>query len=259
MANARRKSAPRDRTMRWRAPGAVPRRPESRTGAARAVFFGLALAAAVISAGCIASTSSDGGGPRGTGRPEPLYPAEVREYRGAKLGSIEDFRENSIKGPQAVDRETYRLGVKGLVEDPLSLTYDEVLDRQLYQKVVTLNCVEGWSVTIFWEGVRVADLLEEAGADDQAEIVIFRAADGYSSSLPLASVRDRDLLLASKMNGVELPPERGFPFQLVAEDRWGYKWVKWITEIEVSNDTAFRGYWEQRGYSNEGELDEPSR
>ncbi|MDO8987071.1 MAG: molybdopterin-dependent oxidoreductase, partial [Coriobacteriia bacterium] len=72
-------------------------------------------------------------------------------------------------------------------------------------------------------------------------------------------IRDNDLLLAYKMNGVELPPERGFPFQLVAQDKWGYKWAKWIEEIEVSDDTSFKGYWEQRGYSNEGDLDKGSR
>ena len=56
------------------------------------------------------------------------------------------------------------------------------------------------------------------------------------------------------MNGVKLPPERGFPFQLVAEDKWGYKWVKWIEQLEVSSDASYRGYWEQRGYSNDGSL-----
>jgi DMSO/TMAO reductase YedYZ molybdopterin-dependent catalytic subunit len=63
-----------------------------------------------------------------------------------------------------------------------------------------------------------------------------------------------DILIAYKMNNVTLPTERGFPFQLVAESKWGYKWIKWITEIELSSDTTYKGYWEQRGYSNEGNL-----
>jgi len=58
------------------------------------------------------------------------------------------------------------------------------------------------------------------------------------------------------MNGVPLPPERGFPFQLIAESKWGYKWIKWITEIELSNDSNYKGYWESRGYSDTGNLDE---
>ena len=56
------------------------------------------------------------------------------------------------------------------------------------------------------------------------------------------------------MNGLVLPPERGFPFQLVAESKFGYKWVKWITEIEVSDDAEYLGYWERRGYSNEADV-----
>ncbi len=61
--------------------------------------------------------------------------------------------------------------------------------------------------------------------------------------------------MAYKMNGLTLPPERGFPFQLVAEKKWGYKWIKWITGIELSDDEDYRGYWESRGYSNEADLE----
>ncbi len=60
--------------------------------------------------------------------------------------------------------------------------------------------------------------------------------------------------MAYRMNGATLLPERGFPFQLVAEDKYGYKWIKWITEIELSSDSDYRGYWESRGYSNTGDL-----
>ena len=67
---------------------------------------------------------------------------------------------------------------------------------------------------------------------------------------------DRDILLAYKMNEAVMIPERGFPFALVAEDKWGYKWIKWVTKMEVSDDASFRGYWEQRGYNQEGDLGE---
>jgi DMSO/TMAO reductase YedYZ molybdopterin-dependent catalytic subunit len=127
---------------------------------------------------------------------------------------------------------------------------------QHYKKVVTLDCVEGWSVTILWEGMLVRDLLEEAGPLENAEIVIFHAYDGYTTSLPIDYIINNDLLIAYKMNDVVLPPARGFPFQLVAESKWGYKWIKWITEIEVSDDTSYMGYWERRGYSNSADLDE---
>ncbi len=186
-----------------------------------------------------------------------LPPAEISKYEGQDLSSIDDFRENSIKGPQTVSLDTYTLKVTGLVDTPLKLTYEQVLAHDNYSKVVTLHCVEGWDATILWEGVLIDDLLQEAGVQDGAVIAIFHAADGYTSSLPIEFLRDKKILLAYKMNDVVLPPERGFPFQVVAEAKWGYKWVKWVTEIELSNDPTYRGYWEAFGYSNNGDLDQP--
>lgn len=185
-----------------------------------------------------------------------LQKVEITEYEGKKLSSVADFRENSIKGPQYVDKESYSLEITGLVENPASYTYDEVLDRQKYKKVVTLNCVEGWSATILWEGVLMKDLITPAKPLENAKTIIFHAYDGYSTSFPIEYIMDNDIIMAYKMNDVVMPPERGFPFQLVAESKWGYKWIKWITKIEVSDNTDYKGYWESRGYSNTGDLDE---
>jgi DMSO/TMAO reductase YedYZ molybdopterin-dependent catalytic subunit len=187
---------------------------------------------------------------------EELAPAEIREYEGMDLSSINAFRENSIKGPQEIDVDSYSLIITGSVTNSTIHTYDEVLnDYPHYKKVVTLDCVEGWSATILWEGVLVRDLLAEAGPLANAEVVIFHAYDGYTTSLPIDYIMDNDILMAYKMNDVVLPPERGFPFQLVAESKWGYKWIKWITEIELSDDVDYRGYWESRGYSNSADQD----
>ncbi len=186
-----------------------------------------------------------------------LKPVEVRDYQGEKLSSINDFRENSIKGPQQVDIESYRLKISGLVGNPKAYAYDEVINNhQSYEKVVRLDCVEGWSVTILWNGLLVKDLLAEAKPLPDAKVVIFHAYDGYTTSLPVDYIMNNDILIAYMMNGVTIPPERGFPFELVAESKWGYKWIKWITEIELSDDVNYKGYWEQRGYSNSGDLDE---
>ena len=187
---------------------------------------------------------------------DELAPVEIREYEGVQLSSINAFRENSIKGPQEVDVENYMLSITGLVTNPKSYAYDEVVNKhQKYKKVVTLDCVEGWSVTILWEGLLVRDLLEEAKPLANAEVLIFHAYDGYTTSVPIDYIMNNDILMAYKMNDVILPPERGFPFQLVAESKWGYKWIKWITEIELSDDVNYRGYWESRGYSNSADLD----
>lgn len=178
----------------------------------------------------------------------------VTEYEGKDLSSLTDFRENSIKGPQYINTDVYTLTIDGLVEQPNSLTYDEVLDNQKYTKVVTLHCVEGWSVDILWEGILLADLFEAVDIQESADTVIFHSEDGYSTALPLQTIMDRQLMIAYKMNGVVLPPERGFPFQLVAEDKLGYKWIKWITRIELSDDANYKGYWEQRGFGNEADV-----
>ena len=187
--------------------------------------------------------------------PRVLYPEEIREYEGQNLSSISSFRENSIRGTQYVNASDYSLTIRGLVNKTLEYTYDEVVSGfQKYQKVVTLHCIEGWSVDILWEGFLMEDLLNEADFNPDAIAAIFYAYDGYSTALPLDYILENDILIAYKMNGLVLPPERGFPFQLVAESKFGYKWVKWITEIEVSDDAEYLGYWERRGYSNEADV-----
>jgi DMSO/TMAO reductase YedYZ molybdopterin-dependent catalytic subunit len=187
-------------------------------------------------------------------QPEGLKPVEIRNYEGTDLSSISDFRENSIKGPQRIDLNSYELNITGLVSQPKSLSYTDILENfRSYKKVVTLHCVEGWNATILWEGFLVEDLI--GMTDKNASTVIFHARDGYTTSLPLKYIRDKDIILAYRMNNVTLPSERGYPFQLVAESKWGYKWIKWVDWIEVSDDNNYRGYWERRGYSNEGDLD----
>ena len=187
--------------------------------------------------------------------PTNLGYSEIREYEGQDLSSINSFRENSIKGPQHIVNQTYKLTVTGLVNNKKEYTYEEVLDGYtLYKKVVTLHCVEGWKVTILWEGILLKDLLADAQVNSAANTVIFYAYDGYSTSLPLDYIIDNNIMMAYKMNNVTLPPERGYPFQLVAESKWGYKWIKWITIIELSDNKTYRGFWESRGYPNNADL-----
>jgi len=184
-----------------------------------------------------------------------LDAVEINEYQGEKLGSVYDFRENSIKGPQYISEENYVLSITGLINPKLKLTYDEIiLNFNHYKKPVTLHCVEGWSVKILWEGILIKDILELTNITDDSSIIIFHAYDGYTTSFPIDYILDNDIIIAFKMNNVTIPPERGFPFQLVAESKWGYKWIKWITEIEISDNDSYEGYWEVRGYSNNADL-----
>jgi DMSO/TMAO reductase YedYZ molybdopterin-dependent catalytic subunit len=194
--------------------------------------------------------------PPPVGGPNALPAVEVRAYQGNDLSSVNDFRENSIRGPQYVNTSDYRLTVTGLTNKTDVYTYQEVLTRYPhYTKIVTLFCVEGWDVTILWEGVLVRDLIRESGLDPRANTVIFTAHDGYTTSFPLDYLMNNDIIMAYRMNNVTLPAERGYPFQLVAQDKWGYKWIKWIDKIQVTDDPNYRGYWEKRGYSNTADLD----
>jgi DMSO/TMAO reductase YedYZ molybdopterin-dependent catalytic subunit len=196
--------------------------------------------------GCSTSSNND--------QLRELAKVEIKEFEGKALSSILEFRENSIKGPQKVDITTYKLKIDGLVNKPSDYTYDEVLTKQKYIKPIRLNCVEGWYVDILWEGILLKDLLDQVEVKNSANTVIFYAEDGYSTSLPLDNILEKDMMLAYKMNGVTLPPERGYPFQLIAEDKLGYKWIKWITRIELSDDEDYLGYWEVRGYDNEADV-----
>jgi DMSO/TMAO reductase YedYZ molybdopterin-dependent catalytic subunit len=175
---------------------------------------------------------------------------EINEYNGIKLDPSVGPRDNSIKGIQKVEISNYVLKVTGLVKNSVSLTYKEVLMLPAYEKLVTLNCVEGWHATILWKGVLLGDIIKLAEADLKANTVIFHSVDGYTTSLPLSLILDKKIILAYSSNKITLPPALGYPFIVVAEDKAGYKWARWVTEIELSADANYKGYWEQRGYPN---------
>ena len=191
-----------------------------------------------------------------------FYPGEVTSYQNQTLTPIYEFigkfLQTSIDGAVQVDVSTYHLTVNGLVNQSKEYTYDEVLNGfQAHEQVATILCVEGWSATILWQGISIGALLNQSGVNPQANTLIFYAADGYSTALPLSYVLQNNLILAYKMNNVTLNADTGFPFILVAENQYGYKWIKYVTEIDVSNNTSYLGYWESRGYPNNATITEP--
>ena len=181
---------------------------------------------------------------------------EIREYEGIQLDPSVGPRDNSISGIQTVDIDDYTLSITGLVDTPLSLTYDEVLEYPAYARLITLYCVEGWDATILWEGVKTMDLVDAAGMNETANTIIFKAVDGYTTSIPIDTIIERDMILAYKSNEIDLPAAMGYPFIVVAEDKLGYKWARWVTEIEVSDEENYLGYWEERGYGNTADVPE---
>lgn len=149
----------------------------------------------------------------------------------------------------------WSLTIKGLVERPITLRYDDLFARPVVREIVTLECignaVGGDSIsTAEWGGIRLADLLREAGVDPGAFDLVMRAADGYSDSFPIQRALEPDVLVAHTMNGEPLPREHGYPVRIIVPGIYGMKHVKWLTELEVVNDD-YQGHWERRGWSDE--------
>lgn len=179
---------------------------------------------------------------------------EVKDYQGKLLSPAVGPRDNSISGVQHIDIKSYHLKISGLVAKELSLTYDEVLAKDKYTRLITLYCTEGWKAQILWEGVLLEDLIKMANPNLSVNTVIFHASDGYTTSLSYDEIKNSQMILAYNANGIALPPELGYPFIVVAESKYGYKWARWVTEIELSSDASYQGYWESRGYSISGDL-----
>ena len=188
----------------------------------------------------------------------PPGETEATEYLGVKLTSINAQRNNALAGTQVINKDTYTLTVDGLVNKSLTLTYGDLQAYPQVSRLATLPCVEGWSFIAKWTGPALASILDDAGVKPEAKILIFYTADdpseGYTS-LDLSYIRDKDIIIALRLNDITIPANRGFPFQVVAEGKYGYKWAKWVTRIEVSDNENFRGYWESYGYSNSADAE----
>jgi len=185
---------------------------------------------------------------------------EATEFQGVKLTPISEQNTNALKGTQIIDKDAYRLTIDGLVEKPLTLNYADLQAYNQESWLMDLDCVEGWSFTAKWTGPSLNDIFKDVAVKPEALVVIFYTADapeGYTS-LDLNYIEDNNIILALKVNDITLPSERGFPFQVVAKSKYGYKWAKWITRIELSSNTDFRGYWEKAGYNNSADVGGPA-
>jgi DMSO/TMAO reductase YedYZ molybdopterin-dependent catalytic subunit len=185
---------------------------------------------------------------------------EATEFQGVKLTPINKQNNNALAGTQHINQATYRLTVDGLVDHPLSLSYADLQAYPQISQLMKLNCVEGWNFTAKWTGPSLSSIFTDAGIQQSAVIAIFYTADvpiGYTS-LDLKYINDNNIIIALKDNDITLPADRGFPFQVVANSKFGYKWAKWVTRIELSSNTNFRGYWESNGYNNNADINGPT-
>jgi DMSO/TMAO reductase YedYZ molybdopterin-dependent catalytic subunit len=167
-----------------------------------------------------------------------------------------DFYITSIQMvPPEIDPKTYKVEITGLVERPMTLTLDEIKARPKITEMHSLMCISnpvGGNLigNAVWEGCSFADLLKEAGVKSQAIEVKMSSADGYSSSVPVATAMDPYSRLIYHMNSQPLPAEHGFPLRVFYAGRYGMKQPKWIQRIELI-DRPYSGYWESQGWSND--------
>lgn len=154
----------------------------------------------------------------------------------------------------SVNAETWRLSLKGLVDNPIEITYEELKAMPSVEQFSTLGCVSnkvgGDLVSnAIWKGVPLRNLLEQAGIKQGAEYVVFRCFDGYDVGIPLEKGLEDGTILAYDMNRETLTPAHGFPVRAIVPNIYGMMNAKWITEIEIV-DYVYEGFWQRKGWSN---------
>jgi len=156
----------------------------------------------------------------------------------------------SVPNKTAAD---YRLKVDGMVDRPLNLTLADLRERPATRLTKDFQCVTGWRVEdVHWTGVRLADLLDEAGAAKGAKALRLFSFDGaYTESLTMDQARRRDVIAAYDMLGGPVTHAHGGPVRLYVAPMYGYKSLKWLDRIEVV-DEVVPGYWERLGYDVDG-------
>ncbi len=179
----------------------------------------------------------------------------------------EDFYriDTALLVPQ-VDPASWTLTIDGLVDEPKTYTYDDLLARATTIAPVTLSCVSnevGGDLVgnAVWQGVPLIELLDEAGVRPEASQISSRSVDGWTCGFPTDLAYDgRTALVAVAMNGEPLPIEHGFPVRLVISGLYGYvSATKWLSSITMTTLEDFNGYWIPRGWSKSGPIKTESR
>ena len=165
----------------------------------------------------------------------------------------DDFFTISIGEVPEIDGTNWVLAIDGLVANPIELNLTEIMAMPKAVEIATVKCVEGPFGTAEWGGVSLAYILELAGVSDMAYDVVFYSVDGFSTSLSLEDAMAEGVILAYEMNGETLPTEQGYPVRLVAPEKYGYKWAKWIDHIELV-DYDHLGFWESRGWDDDATI-----
>jgi DMSO/TMAO reductase YedYZ molybdopterin-dependent catalytic subunit len=146
--------------------------------------------------------------------------------------------------------QDWQLRIHGEVEKPTTLSFQEILELQQVKITCDVHCVTGWTLLDSeWSGVRLSTIMDLVKLKKNAHFVIFEAAAGYTSNIPLFEARKDNVILAHSFFGKSLPMPHGAPVRALVPDRYFYKSAKWLEGIKFTAQDE-PGYWESRGYSN---------
>lgn len=174
----------------------------------------------------------------------------VEEQTG--LTPVADAGTLSFWGVPEVDIATFSLSVEGAVERPCSFGYAELIALPSVDRLVRMDCVGGFRNNTHMGGVRLDTLFDMVGLAPEARRAVFHCADDYFESITLDDLRKHDAFLAYSVNS-EAVPHLGFPLRLAIPGKYGYKWPKWVTRIEIVTDDC-KGYWPERGLPDRGNV-----
>ncbi len=152
-----------------------------------------------------------------------------------------------------IDEDTWRLRVFGEVEQPVVLTWADVMAMPQVEVLADMHCVTRWSkLDNRWHGIPIHALLDRVNPKATARFVMVHAYGDYTTNLPLDVLDDEDVLLAHSHNGEPLTREHGGPLRLVVPKRYAWKSAKWVEAFEfMPHDKP--GFWERNGYHNDGD------
>jgi DMSO/TMAO reductase YedYZ molybdopterin-dependent catalytic subunit len=272
-----------DRLREWVRASQPSRVPGDRALPARRTFlaFGIGVGAVALIAGVVARTINAGSVAVASARamvklpravkPAPVVPAgaDLRLTGLTPYITPGDsfYRIDTALQIPAIDPDTWKLTIGGLVDHPVTLTFAELMSLPLEEHTITLACVSndvGGDLVgnATWLGYPVRKLLARARPQASADMVLSRSVDGFTAGTPLGVLTDvqTDALIAIGMNGSPLPLEHGFPVRMVVPGLYGYvSATKWLTELTVTRFDRAQGYWTDKGWSAKGPVKTASR
>jgi DMSO/TMAO reductase YedYZ molybdopterin-dependent catalytic subunit len=158
-----------------------------------------------------------------------------------------------------VDLETWTLEVSGEVEEPLSLTYEQLRELPATDVTTDIHCVTRWSrFDAEFKGVHWSELAKLCRPKPSARFAIAHAEQGFTANVPLAAIEDEKALVVYEADGEPLTLEHGWPVRLFVPSKYFWKSAKWLRGIELSASDK-PGFWERYGYHNEADYRQEQR